>query len=60
MASVASTIESFSGNMKEFVTYLIDNQGLSSTLYLFDVQAGSEPFTGTSKLTVSDYSVAIM
>lgn len=55
----SSTTESFSGDMLEFFTYLIDNQGLSSSLYLTDVQAGTEPFTGTADLTVSSYSATV-
>lgn len=55
----SSTTQSFSGDMKAFFTYLIENQGLSSSLYLIDVQAGTEPFTGTADLTVSSYSVAV-
>ncbi|KAJ5106405.1 hypothetical protein N7456_003080 [Penicillium angulare] len=54
-----STTTSFSGDLKEFFTYLIDNEGLSSSLYLTDVQAGTEPFTGSATLTVSEYSVAL-
>ncbi|KAJ5712993.1 uncharacterized protein N7483_010174 [Penicillium malachiteum] len=56
----SKTTTSFSADLKEFFTYLIDNEGLSSSLYLVDVQAGSEPFTGTdATLTVSKYSAAV-
>ncbi|KAJ5157111.1 uncharacterized protein N7482_008211 [Penicillium canariense] len=55
----SSPVTSFSGDMLNFFTYLIKNQGLSSSLYLVDVQAGTEPFTGTAKLTVSSYSVVV-
>nr|QDF60592.1 xyloglucanase [Binary vector pBI-Xeg] len=54
-----STVTSFSGDMLAFFTYLIKNQGLSSSLYLVDVQAGTEPFTGTAKLTASSYSADV-
>jgi Glycosyl hydrolase family 12. len=54
-----STTTSFSGDMLEFFTYLVDNEGLSFSLYLVGVQAGTEPFTGTAELTVSEYSVAV-
>ncbi|KAF3393924.1 putative xyloglucan-specific endo-beta-1,4-glucanase A [Penicillium rolfsii] len=54
-----STVTSFSGDMLAFFTYLINNQGLSSSLYLIDVQAGTEPFTGSAKLTTSSYSVVV-
>lgn len=55
-----STITSFSGDMLEFFTYLVDNQGLSSSLYLIDVQAGTEPFTGKADMKTSAFSVAVV
>lgn len=55
-----STTTSFSGDMKEFFNYLTENEGVSTSLYLIGVQAGTEPFTGTAELTVSDYSVAVV
>ncbi|EAW23294.1 putative endoglucanase [Aspergillus fischeri NRRL 181] len=55
-----STTKSFSGDMRDFFTYLEGNQGLSSDLYLVDVQAGTEPFSGSNAVfTVSDYSVSV-
>jgi xyloglucan-specific endo-beta-1,4-glucanase len=55
----SSTVTNFSGDMLDFFTYLEQNQGLSSSLYLTHVQAGTEPFTGTSDLTVSSYSAVV-
>ncbi|KAJ5791728.1 CAZyme family GH12 [Penicillium psychrosexuale] len=55
-----STVTSFSGDLLKFFTYLVNDQGLSDSKYLIDVQAGTEPFTGTAKLTVSSYSVAVV
>ncbi|KAL4942442.1 xyloglucan-specific endo-beta-1,4-glucanase A [Aspergillus oleicola] len=56
----SSTTESFSADLIDFVNYLVDNQGLSSSQYLTNVQAGTEPFTGTdASLTVSTYSVSV-
>ncbi|KAJ5678342.1 uncharacterized protein N7477_003975 [Penicillium maclennaniae] len=55
-----SVTENFSGDMLKFFTYLIQHEGLSSSLYLVDVQAGTEPFTGTADLTVSEFSVAVV
>lgn len=56
-----STTTSFSGDLKDFFTYLIDNEGLSSSQYLTAVGAGTEPFTGSNAdLTVSEYSVAVV
>jgi len=38
----------FSGDLLEFFTYLIDNEGFSSSQYITTLEAGTEPFTGTS------------
>lgn len=54
-----SSVTSFSGDLLEFLTYLEDKQGLSSSLYLLKVQAGTEPFSGTADFTVSSYSASI-
>ncbi|KAJ5506682.1 hypothetical protein N7453_005639 [Penicillium expansum] len=55
-----STITSFSGDMLEFFTYLVDNQGLSSSLYLIDVQTGTEPFTGKADVKTPAFSVEVV
>ncbi|KAJ5861068.1 uncharacterized protein N7529_008378 [Penicillium soppii] len=55
----SSTVTSFSGDLLKFFQYLEDYQGLKSSLYLIDVQAGTEPFTGSSALTVSSYSAVV-
>ncbi|KAE9037272.1 hypothetical protein PR003_g5801 [Phytophthora rubi] len=56
----SDTVKSFSGDLMDFFTYLIDNEGFSSSQYLNTVQAGTEPFTGTDvTLTVSSYSAAV-
>ncbi|KAG6577985.1 Cell 12A endoglucanase [Phytophthora cinnamomi] len=56
----SETVKSFSGDLMDFFTYLIDNEGFSSSQYLKTVQAGTEPFTGTDvTLTVSSYSAAV-
>lgn len=55
-----STLTSFSGDMLEFFTYLVDNQGLSSSLYLIDVQAGTEPFTGKADMKTSAFSISVV
>ncbi|RAH45726.1 putative endoglucanase [Aspergillus aculeatinus CBS 121060] len=55
-----STTESFSGDLNDFFTYLVDNEGVSDELYLTTLEAGTEPFTGSNaKLTVSEYSISI-
>lgn len=40
-----SEITSFSGDIKAFFTYLIDNEGFSSSQYLTSVGAGTGTFT---------------
>lgn len=56
----ASEVTSFSGDIKAFFTYLISNEGLSSSQYLTSVGSGTEAFTGSNaKLTVSAFSISI-
>ena len=55
-----SSVTSYSGDLLDFFTYLEKDQALSNSLYLIDVQAGTEPFTGTADMTVSSYSVAVV
>ncbi|CAI7587352.1 unnamed protein product [Penicillium viridicatum] len=55
-----STVSHFSGDLLDFFDYLVKDQGLPNGKYLKTVQAGTEPFTGTSELTVSNYSVELL
>ncbi|KAJ5920329.1 hypothetical protein N7516_011187 [Penicillium verrucosum] len=55
-----STVTDFSGDLLDFLDYLVKDQGLPNNKYLKTVQAGTEPFTGTSELTVSNYSVELL
>ncbi|VDB91683.1 unnamed protein product [Peniophora sp. CBMAI 1063] len=55
----SGTITSFSGDLKAFFTYLINNEGLSSSQYLTTLQAGSEATSGSGTLTTSSYTVNI-
>jgi xyloglucan-specific endo-beta-1,4-glucanase len=51
---------SFSGDMNDFFTYLIDNQGVPSSYYLQTIGAGTEPFTGSNTwFTVSPYTISL-
>lgn len=53
-------ITAFSGDLKAFFTYLINNEGFSSSQYLTSLGAGTEATTGTNaKFTVSAYSVTV-
>jgi xyloglucan-specific endo-beta-1,4-glucanase len=50
----------FSGDLKLFFNYLVNNEGYPSSQYLLSIQAGTEPFTGSSVvLTTSSYSVSV-
>lgn len=44
----SSSATSFSGDLKLFLTYLVNNQKYPASQYLLSVQAGTEPFTGMS------------
>ncbi|OJJ68009.1 hypothetical protein ASPBRDRAFT_58604 [Aspergillus brasiliensis CBS 101740] len=54
------TITDFSADLMQFFTYLIDNEGVSSSLYLQTLGAGTEPMTGSDAwFTVSPYTISI-
>jgi xyloglucan-specific endo-beta-1,4-glucanase len=54
------TITSFSGDLKSFFTFLINDGSISSSQYLTGLQAGTEPTSGTSAtLTVTKYSTVV-
>ncbi|KAL2868853.1 putative endoglucanase [Aspergillus lucknowensis] len=56
----SSTTESFSADLVEFINYLVESQGFSTSQYLTHVQAGTEPFVGSdANLAVSTYSVEV-
>ncbi|KAH8693329.1 mixed-linked glucanase [Phaeosphaeriaceae sp. PMI808] len=54
----SSPINSYSGNMKDFFTYLANSKGYpASSQYLTTFQFGTEPFTGgPATMTVSQWS----
>jgi len=54
-----SDITNFNQDLKAFLTYLSSNQGVSTSQYLVQVQAGTEPFIGSATLSTSSYSVSI-
>ncbi|KAG1743043.1 glycoside hydrolase family 12 protein [Suillus lakei] len=53
------TIKSFKGDVYPFLSYLTDNEGMSSSQYLICAQAGTEAISGTTTFTTSAYSLAI-
>ncbi|KAK5116408.1 hypothetical protein LTR62_007955 [Meristemomyces frigidus] len=53
-------IANFSGDVKLFLAYLVQHEGLPNSQYLTSVGAGTEPTTGRgAKFTVEAYSVVI-
>ncbi|KAI7618538.1 hypothetical protein KC319_g19114 [Hortaea werneckii] len=56
----SDSIDSFSGDVYEFFTYLINNQGFDESQYLVSAGAGTEAFVGqNAEFTVSAYSLEI-
>lgn len=55
-----SKIESWSGDMMDFFNYLVENEGVSDSLYITQLQAGTEPFTGTDAVfTTTAYTISV-
>ncbi|KAG8916704.1 hypothetical protein FRC00_014498 [Tulasnella sp. 408] len=54
-----SEITNWSQDLKPFITYLTTSQGVSSSHYLIQFQAGTEPFTGSATFTTTAYSAAV-
>ncbi|KAI0770630.1 concanavalin A-like lectin/glucanase domain-containing protein [Fomes fomentarius] len=52
-------INNFSVDLKVFFDYLVQNQGVAGMQYIQAIQAGTEPFTGSTDLLTSTYSVAV-
>ncbi|TVY81633.1 putative xyloglucan-specific endo-beta-1,4-glucanase A [Lachnellula suecica] len=58
VASAETT--SYSGDLKNFFTYLATSQGYPTSQYLLSLGAGTEPFTGSSAVfTTSAYSAVV-
>ncbi|KAG0694009.1 glycoside hydrolase family 12 protein [Suillus ampliporus] len=55
----SGTIKKFKGDVYKFISYLIDNEGMSSSQYLTAAQAGTEAVSGTATFTTSEYSLSI-
>ncbi|TFK31984.1 glycoside hydrolase family 12 protein [Crucibulum laeve] len=52
-------ISGYDSDLKPFLTYLTSSQGVSSSQYLVQAQAGTEPFIGSATLTTTSYSLSI-
>lgn len=54
------TITSFSGDLNGFFKYLVSSQGLSNSLWITSLQAGTEPFSGSNAvMTTSSYTISV-
>ena len=50
----------YSGDLMEFLYYLVDNEGVSSSLYLQSVGAGMEAFIGDNvRFQTSSYGMSV-
>jgi len=52
-------ITSFTEDVKPFVTYLTSNKGISTSQYLVQLQAGTEPFVSSSLQLITGKAVLI-
>ncbi|KAJ7284645.1 endoglucanase-1 [Mycena rebaudengoi] len=52
-------ITNFNSDLKGFLTFLTTNQGVPSSQFLVQAQAGTEPFIGSATLTTNSYSISI-
>jgi len=57
--SANGNINSFSEDLNTFFKYLYTNYGVSDSLYLNGIEAGTEAFTGSAELLTSSYSVSV-
>ncbi|KAJ7812826.1 glycoside hydrolase family 12 protein [Mycena olivaceomarginata] len=54
-----SEVTNYNSDLKPFFTYLAQNQGVPSSQFLVQAQAGTEPFVGSATLSTSSYSISI-
>ncbi|KAI1789979.1 concanavalin A-like lectin/glucanase [Ganoderma leucocontextum] len=52
-------ITNFTSDLNAFFQYLVNNQGVAETQYLQAIQTGTEPFTGSADLVISNFSVDV-
>ncbi|KAJ7053397.1 glycoside hydrolase family 12 protein [Mycena amicta] len=52
-------ITNFNSDLKPFLTFLTQNEGVPSSQFLVQAQAGTEPFIGSATLTTTSYSLSI-
>ncbi|KAK1994331.1 family 12 glycosyl hydrolase [Colletotrichum falcatum] len=55
-----SSVQSFTGDLKAFVSYLVASQGLPASQVLQSIGAGTEPFVGSNaKFTTTAYTASL-
>ncbi|KAJ3745776.1 glycoside hydrolase family 12 protein [Lentinula detonsa] len=54
-----SEITNFNSDLLPFYSFLVDNHGVSSSQFLVQAQAGTEPFVGSATLSTSSYAISI-
>ncbi|KAF9265906.1 glycoside hydrolase family 12 protein [Marasmius fiardii PR-910] len=54
-----SEITNFNSDLKGFLNFLTSNQGVPSSQFLVQAQAGTEPFVGSATLNTNSYSISI-
>jgi len=57
--TTATSITNFQSDAMDFLNYLIEHEGLSSSQYLTTFQAGTEATSGSATLTTTSYSAVI-
>lgn len=57
--SASGNINSFSADLNDFFTWLETNEDVDSSLYLQEIQAGTEAFTGAANLVISGYTATV-
>lgn len=56
----SSSIESYSGDLLEFLNYLVSDQEFSADQYVQSIGAGTEPFTGSdATFTTSAFTLSV-
>lgn len=56
----SSNIESYSGDILDFLRYLVSDQGFSANQYVQSIGAGTEPFTGSDAVfTTSAFTLSV-
>ncbi|KAF9032915.1 glycoside hydrolase family 12 protein [Panaeolus papilionaceus] len=52
-------IRNFSQDLKPYLNYLVNNQGVPASQYLVQAQAGTEPFVGTATVNVDWFTMSV-